>query len=151
MPLDPDQIRVDILKVQRKIFLSYPQGSKEREDFLRSSKIHSINYLSKLVPKELASEIFDEFEKGITEEIQNIAIKIFAGSLFPLIMFILHLYYPKVQLLNLWAVGWLLVIPHIIPNLLNIYKHWKKFEPFKKEYLDLQERIKKLQEDLGNP
>ena len=48
MALDPDLVRIDLLRVKRKLFLQYQEGSKERQDFVVASKLSELGYLSKL-------------------------------------------------------------------------------------------------------
>jgi hypothetical protein len=148
MSLDSDLVRVDLLKVKRKLYLSYPVGSKERSDFLAASKLSELNYLSKLVPPDLADLVFTEYKKLIRSEVLDILMSLGMGICASLALFSLHTQYSSTTFLHFWHLPFWFGLGISAKHVWNMVFQWRKMKPFHKEYQELQRRISKLNNEL---
>jgi hypothetical protein len=148
MALDPDSVRVDLLKIKRKLFLSYPEGSRERQDFLIASKLSELNYLSKLVPHDVVDLVFEEYHKILKEEITAVAVYLILGTSVSMAMAIFRLAYPQISWLHLWGLGFVFGFLAILSHVWRMIDQWRKIQPFKKDYKELQKRIDKLADEI---
>lgn len=147
MPLDSDLIRVDLLLVKRKIYLSL-STYKERQDFLMSSKLSEIGYLSSLVSPDVVSLVFDEHNKIMREEFLDIFVCALLEISFFVLFYIMHMVSSK----HFWS--YILLIPFFIifvesfRHILHIKEECEKIKPFKQGFNLLQERIDKLSNEI---
>ncbi len=141
MPIDPDQIRVDLLLIKRKIYTSYPEGSKERQDFLIASKRAELKYLQALVTPEMIELIYEEYVHKFKLETLNFFACGTLGLSFSIMFLALHRLHPATLFLNLWffpvVVGLLFAGWHVY----HIYQNWQRFQPFRADYLILKSKI----------
>lgn len=56
---DKDNVRVDLLKFRRKAYLSYPEGSIERKNFLKTVLETELRLTEQDIPRELINFIVD--------------------------------------------------------------------------------------------
>lgn len=148
MNLDPDLIRVDLLKVKRKLFLSFPPGSQEQKDFLVAGKLSELGYLSKLVPEDMAEMVLQEYNQVVKTEVINIVLVLASGALLSTSLFIFHQAYPKNVWLYLFSLPFWVALGDAIRHVGHLITQYRAIKPFKEEYKLLQQRIKKLTDDL---
>lgn len=148
MAIDPDLVRIDLLRCKRQLYLMYPEGSKERSDFLATSKLSEINYLSNLVPKEVSALVFQEYRRTIKFEILDIVVYFAIGVAISSSLYFCHLFLPKNLWLHFWSVPFCLSIFESLRHIWYIVNQWKKMKPFRLEYKELQVRINKLRGEL---
>lgn len=148
--IDGDLVRVDLLRVKRKLFAAYPEGSKERQDFLAAVKLSEITYLSKLVSPDVAELVFEEHDKIIKNEVIDIALLLGLGVAVSWGLFILHQIFPQNIWLNLFSAPFWITLAESSRHVWHIIEQLKSIKPFKNEYATLSARIKKLSEELRN-
>jgi len=146
--LDPDLVRIDLLRCKRLIYLSYPEGSQERKDFLYASKLSELKYLSKMVPPEIVDMVFDEYAKLRKNELLSIGLSIIAGVSVSVLMLGMHKIFPLVWVWKFWYAGIAGVFLEIIRHSWHMILDWRKVQPFREEYAELGKKIKKLTEEL---
>jgi hypothetical protein len=56
---DKDNIRVDLLKLRRKAYLEYPEGSKERKMFLKTILENELKLTEMEMPKEILNLVME--------------------------------------------------------------------------------------------
>lgn len=147
MATDPDQVRVDLLKLKRKIFLSYPEGSTERETFLVKNKLSEISYLSKLVPEETAVMVFSAYQQRIRRELLAIFTCLCGGGMVTALMYGYHQLFPKILLLSLWHYPLIMGTVFALAHVVHILDSWKKVEPFRRQYESIQKQIAQLRNE----
>lgn len=144
--LDPDLIRVDVLRVKRKIYLSLPENRKK--DFLVASKLSELSYLQKIIPKDMADHMFDEYYKELKYQLINIFISLISGISISIFLWCWNKIFPHIALKYIWVLG--LIIGFIVAckHAYFIYLDWQKIKPFREDYQNLQNRIGKLWEEM---
>ena|ERR1035441_6349393 len=148
MALDPDSVRVDLLRIKRKLFLSFPEGSKERQDFLIASKLSELGYLTKLADPETVDMAFAEYERLMKNKALTMLMGIGFGISLSVMMCGFHKLHPTSIVYSFF---WLPGIAGLIASLAILWKmidQWRKFQPFKKEYKILRQKIEKLIAEL---
>jgi len=148
MPIDPQSVRVDLLKIKRKLYISYPEGSKERQDFIYASKLSELSYLQKLMDPEVVEVVFEEYEHRVKTELLNILISLALGGSFSSLMFGFHLLHPTNIWLSLYLIPGLVGVAICINHIKHLIDNWRGFQPFRKEYKTLSARIDKLLNEL---
>lgn len=148
MSPDPDLIRCDLLKIKRKIFLSFPEGSVERQNFILSSKLSELDYLSGLIPSSTSNSVFAEYEKSLVSELKYIFWGLGCGLCLSFILFLLHRLYPDNMFLIFFSVPFCMSALFSISPFLCMIDQWRKMKPFKKELHELQNRILKLSKEI---
>ena len=148
MALDPDNIRVDLLRIKRKLYLSFPEGSKERQDFIFASKLSELSYLSKLVSPDVIGALYDEHSKVQKFELLNIFTCLGIGACLMLMMLGFHQSHPHNLFLKGYyipmVVGAVIALTHVFHAL----DEWRKFKPVRQEYEVLRKKIEKLTDEL---
>lgn len=148
MPLDPDNVRVDLLRIKRKLYISYPEGSKERQDFLLASKLSELTYLQKLVSPDIVEEVFREYDRQVRLELFNILTSFMFGLIFSVMLFGFHQLYPTSSWLSLFPLPCGMGIGFASLHVWHLIDQKKKFMPFQQEYETLRKKILKLTEEL---
>jgi len=147
--LDADLVRVDLVKIKRKLFLSYPKGSVEREHFLLSSKLSELSYLTKLIPKEEAEIVFAEYKKALKIELFCIISINLLGLVIGAMLGVFSLVYHKGPFI-LWVFSPILVgLACSVPGMIRMRNLWRDIQPFKKEYNSIQEKIRKITDEFN--
>jgi hypothetical protein len=144
MALDPDQVRVDLLRIKRKLYLSYPEGSKERQSFLIASKLSELAYLQGLITPATTDEIFAEYGRQMKIELLNIGMCLGFGLCLTMMLLGFHQLHPGSILLSLYQFPFIIGLGWALFHVFHMVEHWQKFQPFKEECDILQERINKL-------
>lgn len=150
MPIDPDHIRVDLLKMKRKLYISYPEGSKERQDFIYATKLSELKHLKTLVDPETVGMVFQEYKNRVGSEILNIFVGLGFGTCFSVMMFGFHQAHPANVLLTFYLVPLLAGVLWSFTHVLHLIDNWRAFKPFKLEYDTLCKKILKLLKELEN-
>lgn len=148
--LDPDLVRVDLLRVKRMMYKSFPDGSQAQKDFLLSAKKSEIKYLSALVSPEITDLVFDNYKKELRFELIDIWLCLGIGASLSVMGLGFHQLYPKSIFFKLFVVPIIVGIFLSLTHVWHIVEQWKKMQPIKKDYLDLTKRIEKLNKELGN-
>lgn len=148
--IEPDRIRVDLLKLKRKLYLSYPFDSRERKDFLMKNKLSEISFLTKLVPEETANLVLEEYKKALQNEIINIFMLLCLGGCFTVMMLGFHQLHPALKWLGCWYVPLIIAMTAAATHVKHIIDQWNGIKPFKVEYAKIQDQIKKLKKDTKN-
>lgn len=148
MPLNPDQVRVDLLRIKRKLYISYPEGSKERREFLLASKLSELNYLQKLIAPDIIDMVFDEYKKQQKAEALNITMCLLGGSCLSVMLFGYHQLHPNNVWLTMYPFPMLLGAFTGITHVIHAIKHWKSLQPFKKEYEKLSKKVEKILKEI---
>jgi hypothetical protein len=150
MPLNPDQVRVDLLRIKRKLYISYPEGSKERRDFLLATKLNELHYLQKMVAPDLIDMVFEEYTRQQKAEAINIATGLLSGACLTVMLFGYHQLYPQNVWLTLYPFPAILGLFYSATHIIHVVKHWKVIQPFKKEYATLSGKIAKLLKEIAD-
>lgn len=146
MAIDPDLVRVDLLRARRLIYKSYPDGSPEQKEFLLSSKRSELKYLS-----EVTELMFGEYKRFLQSELVAFIFCLSSGLCLSAVLFGFHELYPK----SIWLaffMAWPLMVGLYFASYhtWHIVEQWKKMQPFKKDFVALKKKIAKLNEELEN-
>jgi len=148
MPFDPDLVRVDLLRIKRKLYISYPEGSKERKDFLLASKVAELSYLQKLVEPDTVVMVFEEYAKQFKNEVINFILCLGLGVTMTFLMLGFHQLHPTNFFLLFWRMPCFIGIGFAGTHVGHAIENWKLFQPFKREYATLRGKIEKLTQEL---
>jgi len=148
MALDPDLVRIDLLRCKRLLFLSFPEGSKEREDFIVASKLSELGYLSRLVPEETAAMVYAEYNKRIKDELIYIISCLGIGLCLSLALFGFHQLRPNILWLKGFSFPFGFGAYFAGTHVFHMIDQWRKMKPFRKEHKELQIRIEKLKNEI---
>jgi len=148
MSLDPDYVRVDLLKVKRKLFISYPEGSKERQVFITAAKVSELAYLQQLLPLETTEFIFEEYATHKHNQLKGIVICLGIGTFLSGTLFALHHMYPTSLWFNTFYVPLIFGLILSVVHAYYLVEAYRRFVPFKKEYDLIQEKRKKIVDEL---
>ena len=148
MALDPDYVRVDLLLVKRKLFLSFPEGSKERKDFVVASKLSELGYLSKLANPETVVLVFEEYRKQQRFEIYVILIGIGFGACLSVMLLGFHQLHSANSWLSFYYLPGVCGVAWVVLHIYHMIDRWRKFQPFKREYAVIRRKIEKLENEL---
>jgi|SRR6185295_3817402 len=148
MPLNPDQVRVDIMRIKRKLYISYPEGSKERRDFLLATKLVELNQLQKLIAPDLIDMVFYEYKKQQKAEAINITMSFLSGACLSIMMFGYHQLYPQNFWLSMFPVPAIIGVFYGCTHVIHAVEHWKSLQPFKNEYERLAKKVEKILKEI---
>ncbi len=148
MPLNPDQVRVDLLRIKRKLYISYPEGSKERQDFLLASKVSELSYLQKMISPDTVDLVFDEYSKQQRAEAINFAISLMSGMCLSVMLLGFHQLHPQNMWLSAYPIPGLIGIGYAITHVFHAMGHWKDVQPFKDEYEKIEKKIEKILKEI---
>jgi len=146
--MDPDLIRCDLLKIKRMLYLSYKDGSPEQLEFLKASKLSELGYLSRLVPEETITLVYEEYNYRIKEELIYIGFCLVMGFGTSLSLFGFHQAHPNIVWLSFYkwpfGFGFYFSLKHIY----HMIQEWRKIQPFRKEHSELLKRMAKLKNEI---
>lgn len=148
MSIDPDNVRVDLLRIKRKLFLQYPEGSKERQDFLFASKLAELNYLQNLVNPDVVDAVFGEYHRQLRFEVLSIFVSIVLGFCLSVTLLGYHQAHPGITWLSLYKLPFLFGIGSAGMHSYHLVRHWQQFQPFRDEYATLRTKIGKLIDEI---
>lgn len=148
MPTDPDQVRVDLLRVKRKLYISYPEGSKERTDFMLAAKMSELSYLQHLVTPDMVDIVFEEYLKVLKGELLSIFISLCVGGSFSVMCLGFHQLHQDSFLLSLWPIPLVVGLTNAGRHVSHMVTNWRKLQPFKKDYAMLQGRISNVLSEI---
>jgi len=148
MPLNPDQVRVDLLRIKRKLYISYPEGSKERQEFLLASKLSELKYLQKMISPDIIDMVFDEYKKQQKAEVINTMTCLLSGACLTTMMLGFHQLHPN----NIWLfafplpafIGMCFAFTHVF----HAIDHWKSLKPFKEEYEKISKKVERILKEI---
>lgn len=146
--LDSDLVRVDLLRLKRKLYNSYPEGSVERKTFLLASKISEIGYLSHVVPPDVVKFVFDEYHYKMKMELLDILLNFGLTISIGFLMRSLHNLYGKNIILSFWYFPLSLFFFNGLRHVWNVFSTWRSMRDFKNEYTIINDKIKKLSEEV---
>ena len=150
MPINPDQIRVDILRIKRKLYISYPEGSKERQEFLLASKLSELSYLQKLITPELIDTVFHEYKDQQRAEAINIFTCILAGLCLSTMVLGFHELHPANVWLKPFYIPAIAGVGYALIHVKHAIGHWNSMKPFKVEYEKISGKVEKLLKEIGD-
>lgn len=145
---DPDYVRIDLLKAKRKLYISYPEGSKERTDFLIASKKAELKHLQTLITPDMAELVYEEYIKQLKSELVNFTVCLLLGICFSLTLLVFHQSHPVNIFFLFWRVPSLIYGLIAANHLRHAIKDWNSIQPFREEYRLLQVKIDKLTGEL---
>ncbi len=148
MAFDPENVRVDLLRIKRKLYISYPEGSKERQDFLFASKLSELGYLQKLLDPATVEAAFEEYRYRLRSEIYSMLGSLVIGFLLSLMLLGFHQSHPTNVWLGLYKLPFLFGIGFGSSHIAHLINHYRDFQPFKVEYENLKIKIEKLVEEI---
>jgi len=148
MPLNPDQVRVDLLRIKRKLFISYPEGSKERREFLLATKLIELNHLQKMIAPDLVDMILDEYKKQQKAEAINITMSFLTGACLSVMLFGYHQLYPQNVWLSLYPVPLLSGFFYGMTHVVHAIEHYNALKPFKLEYEKISAKLQKILKEI---
>lgn len=148
MTFDPDNVRVDLLRIKRKLYISYPEGSKERSDFLIASKVSELGYLTKLVDPETVRIVFEEYKYRLRSEIYSFLSCIIIGFCLSMTLLGFHQSHPTNLWLALYKLPFLFGVGYSGTHIAHFIRDWKDFQPFRHEYENLKKKIAKLMDEI---
>lgn len=146
--LDGDKVRVDLLRVKRKLYISHPEGSKERADFLVASQRAELAYLKELYTPEMITLVYDEYTKQQKSEIINFVLCLTIGLCLSLMLLGFHQSHPTNWLLSLYKMPFLFGFVWALTHLYHSIEHYRTLKPFKDECLSIQNKIDKITDGL---
>jgi hypothetical protein len=144
MSTDPDRVRIDLLVCKRKLYISYPEGSAQRQEFLFASKLTELTYLQKLVNPDIVNAVFGEYHKRLRLEVLNIVISIVFGFCLSVTLFGYHQAHLAITWLSFYKLPFFFGMFSAGTHTYHLIKHWQQFQPFKDEYATLKVKIEKL-------
>lgn len=150
MPLNPDQIRVDIMRIKRKLYISYPEGSKERQEFLLASKLSELSYLQKMIAPDIVDLVFDEYKKQQRAEVINTTMCILSGSCLSTMLYGFHQLHPQNFWLSFYLVPGFVGFYYAMLHVGHAISHWKSLKPFKAEYEKISKKVERLMKEIGD-
>lgn len=146
--MEPDQIRVDLLKVRRKMYLSYPENSQERKNFLLLSKLSELGYLSGIAPEKLANSMFEKYDIAMNRMGVQITLSLFFGIIFSWLFVITSFMFPNVLFLKFaWIIPAYLGLTFSLDPIYKVCRFYKAMKPFRDAYLKLKKRVNLLHEE----
>ena len=148
MALNPDQVRVDLLRIKRKLYISYPEGSKERQDFLLASKVSELSYLQKLIAPDIVDLVFEEYSKQQRAEAINFATSLASGICLSVMLLGFHQLHPQNMWLSTYPIPGLIGVGYAITHVFHAIKHWKSLQPFKEEYERIENKIERIIKEI---
>lgn len=148
MALNPDQIRVDLLRIKRKLYISYPEGSKERRDFLLTSKLSELNHLQKMISPDVSGIVFEEYDKQQKSEAVNITLSLLGGGCLSVMLLGFHQLHPQNVWLNLWTMPAFMGFFYGMTHVIHVINQWQSLQPFKKEYDRVTKKIEKILKEI---
>ena len=148
MAFDPDLVRVDLMRIKRKIYISYPEGSKERQDFLLASKLTELTYLQKLLDPDIVDLAFEEYDKQLKNELINFGLCIGLGLCFTFMFLAYHQLHPTNLCLKFWCTPAVVGVLWASTHVRHIIDNWRQFKPFRREYNVLRRKIEKLGNEI---
>jgi hypothetical protein len=148
MNTDPDNVRVDLLRVKRKLYISYPEGSKERKEFVLASKLSELSHLQHLVTPDMVDMVFDEYMKATKGELFQILLSYCSGCCFSVMFFGFHQLNPHSVWFSFWMVPAIAGFINGSRHVYHLLQNWQRLQPFKKEYASIQERIQKVMGEI---
>jgi hypothetical protein len=148
MPLDHNNIRVDILRIKRKLYISYPEGSMERKEFLLASKLSELKYLQTLVAPDLIDTVFDEYKSQQRAETANICVCVIGGICLSVMMLGFHQLHPANIWLKSFYVPAIAGIGYGLTHVYHFIQYHKSMIPFKLEYEKIGKKIEKLLKEI---
>lgn len=148
MPIDPDHVRVDLLKVKRKLFISYPEGSKERQVFITTAKVSELAYLQKLMPQETVDFVLEEYEEQRKSEFKGIALCLGVGLSASIMLFTFHQVYPDSLWFSTFYVPSLFGAMLAATHVMHLIDGNRRMKPFKAEYDSIKAKIKRITDEL---
>jgi hypothetical protein len=147
MSVDSDLVRVDLLKVKNLIYESYPAGSVERKNFLLSSKMTELNYLSNAFPAEAFDLLYKEYNKVLIREYVSTFLWILiAGCYIMLIHSLENLTLIHSKLF--YVPGIIFCLIQIGFHVVDLIKNNKQFTPIKEQYEEVKNTIEKLMQEM---
>jgi hypothetical protein len=149
MPLNPDQVRVDILRIKRKLYISYPEGSKERQEFLLSSKLSELKHLQTLIAPDVMDVVFDEYHRQQRGELMNIGICLFGGLTLSIMLLGFHQLHPNNLWLKQFYIPMIAGLGYATTHIFHSMKHFQLMQPVKNEYKKIQSKIDKLLKEIS--
>ncbi len=149
MPLNPDQVRVDILRIKRKLYISYPEGSKERQEFLLASKLSELSYLQKLIAPDIVDMVFDEYKKQQRAEAINFSMGLLGGLCLSVMLLGFHQLHPANVWLKQFYVPGIIGLVYSFTHVSHAIEHWKSLQPLKAEYEKISKKVERLLKEIS--
>src|ERR1035437_4316508 len=149
MAFDPDLVRVDLMRIKRKIYISYPEGSKERKDFLLAFKLNELAYLQKLLDPVMVDLAFEEYNRQLKNEVINFGLCLVLGLCFTFMFLPYHQLHSTNLWLNFWCMPAVIGVLWASTHVYHAVKLWRQFKPFRREYNVIRRKIEKLGNEIG--
>lgn len=150
MGTDPDRIRVDLIRAKRQVYISYPEGSPERKEFMLASKMNELRYLQKLAPHDMMDLMLEEYMAVVKLEALQIFTSLALGASLGLTLLGYHTLHPSSFLLSLWPIPIGLGIGFASQHIYHLVQNWRRLKPFKDDFLHIQSKITKLLNEIKN-
>lgn len=150
MALNPDQIRVDLLRIKRMLYISYPEGSKERQDFLLASKVSELGYLQKLITPNIVDLVFEEYSKQQRAEAINFTTCSLGGICLSVMLLGFHQLHPQTMWLLTYPIPCLIGVGYAITHVFHAVANWKSLQPFQEEYERINKKIEKILKEISD-
>ena len=148
MSIDPEQVRVDLLRIKRKLYISYPEGSPERKEFMLAAKMSELSYLQNLVTPDMVDIVFEEYIKVLKSEVTQIALGLGFGLCFSVMFYGFHTINPASFWFKLWWLPFILGLSTSSTHFYHVILNWRRLQPFKQEYSLIQNKIEKLLKEI---
>jgi hypothetical protein len=148
MPLNPDQVRVDLLRIKRKLYLSYPEGSKERQDFLLGTKLAELTYLQGMIVPSAVDPILGEYARKQAVEYMDALFYLFAGVFSSAILLACRHFDPRNVWYRFWYLPIILWTAHANRPISRLIVNWRRLQPFKRECAKISKKVQKLMKEI---
>lgn len=148
MRLDPDLVRVDLLKVKRKLYLSLADNPVEQKNFLLSTKKSELSYFKQQMPPELTEHVFQEHEKMLKKEYYHIGFNIMLAFVGLALSILLYKGFNHLWILYMGLMPFMYGLCSAYFHMQHVSDAITKIQPFIKEYNTVTGHIKRLTNEL---
>jgi len=149
MPINPDQVRVDLLRIKRKLYISYPEGSKERQEFLLASKLSELSHLQRMIAPDIVDMVFEEYRKIQRAEVINTVTCLLSGACLSLLMLEFYQLHPHTTWLLAFPLPGFMGLCFAFSHVFHAINHWKSLKPFKEEYEKISKKVERLLKEIS--
>ena len=139
-----DLYRIDPLKVRRKIFESYPPGSRQREDMIKEEKLNELGQLNSVV-----SGVPRELTDSAIENIKSMSFVLFIKSMFFTLVvlglgFLIFSFNLSAVEIFMSVIGAIIFSFMSLKSLTQLYFNYKLMESFIDSVQAMEVKMKKL-------
>jgi hypothetical protein len=144
--LDPESIRVDLLKFRQKAYLSYPEGSEERKKFLKTILQNELRLVKQDVPSDLINFLMEGKREVLGKFLKSALIWggsfLISFSAFVWLIFLHSIYFT----LFIFPMSYSVIM--IVQHLSKYFTYRKSMKYIEKYSSDMKQYIGKIYSDI---